>query len=87
MGLQPLKLAPEFADLCTWLIQQGIHKLEDISSWDMDGNWLTWAIPHIPNIMLSQYNPLVVAISWMASVHLHSRDKWGCGHNGAYTTS
>jgi hypothetical protein len=38
MGLQPLKLAPEIVDLRAWLIQQGIHKLEDISSWDADGN-------------------------------------------------
>jgi hypothetical protein len=48
MGLQPLKSVPDFADLCVWLIQQGIQMLADISSWDVDGNWLAWAIPRPP---------------------------------------
>jgi hypothetical protein len=40
MGLQRLNFVPDFADMRAWIIQQGIQMMVDISSWDMDGNWL-----------------------------------------------
>lgn len=38
MGLHPLNLAPEIADLRNWLIQNSIHKLANICTWDLVGN-------------------------------------------------
>jgi hypothetical protein len=36
--------------------------------------------------MHPQLNPLLAAISGMAPLHLRSRDKWGWGPTGAYTS-
>jgi len=39
MGLEPLSLAPDIADLRNWITEKGIHNLVAICTWDLAGNW------------------------------------------------
>jgi len=58
MGLHPLNLAPDMANLRNWLIQKGIQKLVDICTWDSEGNWSKWDLHCPPDWMLPQFHQL-----------------------------
>ena len=42
-------------ELQIWLVNKGIIKLSDITSWDNNGNWDAWTFPKVP-----EHDPLLL---------------------------
>ena len=56
MGKPPLDSNQDIKDIKRRMIREGYKKLEDISSWDLDGVWKQWAKPNLPNDLKNQWN-------------------------------
>ena len=84
MGFPPLANSEETKGVCTWLIQQEIHKLADIFVWDSIGNWLLWAFPSILEHLNLQKKQLINELTPSTPIHQHAKDKWGWGKTGVY---
>ena len=78
MGLHPLNLAPDMANLRNWLIQKGIQKLVDICTWDSEGNWSKWDL-HCPPWLDA---PSISSVIWYSLVWLLCTCIWGISGAG-----
>ena len=87
MGLRPINLDNNFAELWDRLKNHGNNNLTDISSWDVAGFWIDWSIPRSPDRFLPQVRLFLDVLIGLAPVHLRAKDKWSCSHSGVYTMS
>ena len=85
MGHPPLDESNDFTELRDWLKEKGIRKIDDISEWDTNGNWLQWNLPRPPEHLYTQLASFKNAISDYAPVHKDEEDHWGWGKTGVYT--
>jgi len=86
-GNAPLASLNSYNDLKIWLVNKGLLRLADIFSCDSKGNWAGWTFPGVPEPLHTKKNLLYTALSGLAPVHCSSKDKWGWGRTGIYTTA
>ena len=87
LGNPPLSSLNSLNEIKLWLVNKGLLRLANIYSWDSTGNWTGWTFPEIPEPLLPQKNLFIAMLSGLASVHRSSKDKWGWGQSGIYTTA
>lgn len=87
MGHPPLANFEALRGIQERLEQQNIIKLEDVSSWDENGNWLSWLFPKAPNHLQNQQNMLKDELVDSAPIHKQGSDSWGWGNTGIYTVA
>ena len=90
-GNTPLNSDLSLTEIKLWLVNKGLLRLSDITSWESNGNWAAWAFPDPlerghPNLLIQQ-NSLMNKLSGLAPIHLSCKDVWGWGSSGNYTTA
>ena len=72
-----------------WLMNKGIIKLADITSWDVNGNWNAWSLPSMTKHYLPKYsahqNLLLNRLMGLAPIHRTCKESWGWGIFGFYS--
>ena len=66
---------------------RGVFTLVGISRWDVNGGWLDWSLPRIPDQAKNQKSQFLIALSDLAPPHLQEEDRWGWGKTGTYTAA
>ena len=87
LGNPPLSTLNSLNEIKLWLINKGLLRLADICSWDSNGNWAGWYFLEIPEPLLLQQYLLISTLLGLAPIHFSSKDKWGWGRSGKYSTS
>eukprot|EP00253_Pinus_taeda_P027195 PITA_27195 len=87
MGRNALIHNEEIAGLRDWLTAAGKTRLSDISKWDLNGDWVDWAIPAPPAHLQQQKLILVNLLIDAAPIHSSIQDRWGWGRSGEYTAA
>ena len=72
-----------------WLMNKGIIRLADITSWDVNGNWNAWSLPlmtkhDLPNYSAHQ-NLLLNRLMGLTPIYRTRKDSWGWGIFGVYS--
>ena len=87
-GHAPLNSYFSIIEIKNWLMNKGIYRLVDITSWDANGNWNAWSLPTMTERNLSnfyaQQKSLLDRLSGMAPIHRSCKDMWGWGFFGFY---
>jgi exonuclease III len=87
MGREPLAENDEIADLRDWLERAGVIRLYDLSKWDHRGDWAGWDFHGVPPRLSQQQSILVDLLEDVAPVNRTTKDRWGWGQTGVYTSA
>eukprot|EP00253_Pinus_taeda_P014481 PITA_14481 len=87
MDRDPLSEVEEIADLKNWLERAGINSMHELSKWDCHDDWQGWDFFGVPNRVNQQKLILGELLEEAAPVNRKTKDSWGWGQSGSYTTS
>ena len=70
------------------MASKGFQRLVDISSWDRDGNWVTWEFHALPSradpLIHAQFNVLLNNLNGFDPINSSCENAWGWGSSGVY---
>eukprot|EP00253_Pinus_taeda_P022852 PITA_22852 len=87
MDRNPISETEEIAEIKDWLERAGINNVFDLSKWDRNGDWQGWDFFGVPNRLQQQKYILEDLPEDATPVNRKSRDCWGWGCSGTYTTA
>ena len=56
------------------MIKEGLHKLSNISTWEIDGDWKQWAKPNIPFNLTNEWDKLISLLVGEAPIDKNKND-------------
>ena len=58
------------------MTREGLHKLNDISIWEMNGDWKQWAKPNLPQDLIGQWNQLTTLLAGATPIDKNNKDSY-----------
>ena len=83
----PLADHADISELRSWLERAGVKSLYELSKWNQRGEWEGWDLHGVPNRLAYQQSQLEDLLEDAAPVHRATKDSWGWGQTGVYTTA
>ena len=87
MGNAPIEENRNITELKMWLERAGINRLSELAKWNARGEWEGWDFYGVPDRLKQQQSLLEEQLEDAAPVHKATRDSWGWGPSGVYSTA